>query len=547
MRKVNNMSKEYDYVIVGAGSSGCALAWRLSSDPSVQVALLESGPADKSAFIHMPRGLGVILNPGSKLIWEYDVSTGGNGPRERWYRGQTLGGSSSVNGMIYMRGAPMDYDGWAANGCTGWGWADVGKLFVEFEDHDQGANEWRGVGGPQRITTHPKGDALFEAILDAGTEMGIARVADVNALDAVREGGMGYQPTTRNGGKRASSAVSFLKVSEGRKNLHVLCETRALRIEFEDGANGQPHARSVRVRDTAGESSIKASREIIVSSGSMETPLLLQRSGIGDGNLLQSFGVETIVNAPGVGRNLRDHRHADLKLQVKGNSQNAALSGWRAPLSALQYFITKKGPMSHAAHEVGGFAKSDSSLDHADLQFGLMSLSSSTAPDGKIELAPYPGITFVTYFTRPTSEGEIRITSADPDAAPYVDVNHLSTEIDRERFIGAFRWNRRLAAQPALQKWVVQEVGETVALETDDDILSHAMAIGGTCFHTSGTARMGADEASVVDPSLRVRGVTGLRVADTSIMPTMVSGNTNGPAMMIGLKAGDLIQADWAK
>jgi choline dehydrogenase len=539
------MSREYDYVIVGAGSSGCALAWRLSTDPAVQVALLESGPADKSAFIHMPRGLGVILNPGSKLIWEYDVSTGGNGPRERWYRGQTLGGSSSVNGMIYMRGAPLDYDGWAAKGCTGWGWDDVGKLFVEFEDHDQGAGEWRGAGGPQRITTHPAGDPLFDAILDAGVEMGIPRVADVNALDIVRDGGLGYQPTTRNGGKRASAAVSFLKASEGRKNLHILCDTRALRIEFENGKDGKPHASAVRVRDTSGESSISARREVIIASGSMESPLLLQRSGIGDGKMLQSFGIETIVDAPDVGRNLRDHRHADLRLQVRSNSQNAALSGWRAPLTALQYFITGKGPMSHAAHEVGGFAKSNPSLDHADLQFGLMSLSTMTAADGNIALAPYPGITFITYFTRPTSQGDIRISSADPDASPYVDVNHLATEIDRERFIGAFRWNRRLAAQPALRDWVVQEVGATVGLETDDDILSHSMAIGGTCFHTSGTARMGADEASVVDPALRVRGVTGLRVADTSIMPTMVSGNTNGPAMMIGLKAGDLINADW--
>jgi len=539
------MSREYDYVIVGAGSSGCALAWRLSSDPSVQVALLESGPADKSAFIHMPRGLGVILNPGSKLIWEYDVSTGGNGPRERWYRGQTLGGSSSVNGMIYMRGAPLDYDGWVADGCTGWGWDDVGKLFVEFEDHDQGAGEWRGVGGPQRITTHPAGDPLFDAIIEAGTQMGIPRVADVNALGAVRGGGLGYQPTTRNGGKRASAAVSFLRASQGRKNLHVICDTRALRIEFEDGKDGRPRACAVRVRDKAEESSIRARRELIIASGSMETPLLLQRSGIGDGKLLQSFGIETIVDSADVGRNLRDHRHVDLQLEVRGNSQNAALSGWRAAVSALQYFITKKGPMSHAAHEVGGFAKSDPALDHADLQFGLMSLSSQATEDGKIGLAPYPGITFVTYFTRPTSQGEIRISSANPDSAPYVDVNHLATDIDRARFIGAFRWNRRLAAQPALRDWVVREVGATAALETDDDILTHAMAIGGTCFHTSGTARMGADNASVVDPALRIRGVTGLRVADTSIMPTMVSGNTNGPAMMIGLKAGDLIKADW--
>jgi choline dehydrogenase len=527
----------YDYIIVGAGSAGCPLAERLSADPSRTVLLVESGPPDKSPFVAMPRGLGLLLNPGSKYIWDYQVQTGGNQPEERWYRGRTLGGSSSVNGMIYMRGAALDYDGWAAMGCDGWGWNDVAPAFVALEDHDLGSGPERGAGGPQRITTHAEGDPLCEAILDAAQEMGIDRVADVNGPDAVREGGMGYQPSTRWRGQRFSSARAFLNKARGRPNLDIVTETDVLLVEF----TGQ-RASGVRIRDKAGERSIDAACEVIISAGAIQTPLLLQQSGIGPASLLQSLGIPVVVDAPDVGQNLREHRHVDLRLQVRSHSQNRDLGGWRAGLSMLRYMAMRKGPMTHAAHEIGGFAKSDPALDHADLQFGLMTVSaSSSGKDGDIALDPFPGITFVTYFTRPESQGEVRLTSADGSTAPYINVNHLSAEIDRQRFVAAFRWNRRLAQQSALKGWVVEECSPTNALESDDDILANAMSISGSCFHTAGTARMGNDERAVVDPQLRVRGVQGLRIADTSIMPTLVSGNTNGPAMMIGLRAAKFI------
>ncbi|HEX7856856.1 MAG TPA: GMC family oxidoreductase N-terminal domain-containing protein [Sphingobium sp.] len=533
------MKDQYDYVIVGAGSAGCPLAERLSADPNRTVLLLESGPPDKSLFVHMPRGLGVLLNPGSKYIWDYQVETGADQPVERWYRGRTLGGSSSVNGMIYMRGAPLDYDGWAASGCDGWSWRDVAPVFIELEDHDLGPGPDRGAGGNQRITTHPTGDPLCEAILDAAQEMGINRVADVNEIGAVREGGIGFQPSTRWQGQRYSSARAFLEGARRRPNLHIATDATVLKIEF----CGQ-RAHGIRFRNKSGERSVSAAREVIISAGAIETPLLLQRSGIGPASLLQSLGIPVIVNSPEVGRNLREHRHADLRLQVRGHSQNRDLAGWRAGFSMLRYLARREGPMTHSAHEIGGFAKSDPALPHADLQFGLMTVSaSSSGKEGDIALDPFPGITFVTYFTRPESQGKVRLTNPD-GTTPYINVNHLSAEIDRQRFVAAFRWNRRLSQQPALKAWVVEECWPSRAMESDAEILANAMSLGGSCFHSAGTARMGSDERAVVDPQLRVRGVSGLRVADTSIMPTLVSGNTNGPAMMIGLRAAQFILSE---
>jgi choline dehydrogenase len=425
-------------------------------------------------------------------------------------------------------------------GCTGWGWSEIGAKYVELENHDLGPAEWRGTGGPLRITTHPKGDPLFDAVIKAGEQMGISRVEDVNDITAVRDGGIGYQPTTRFSGERFSAALAFLDPVRGRKNLDVATETNVLRIEFTGS-----RATGVVVRDRDGVRSVGAAREIILCAGAFETPKLLMLSGIGPSDLLKSFGIEPIVHSPDVGRNLREHRHVDLQLKVRSHSHNTELSGGRVLLSLAKYMLWRSGPMTHAAHEVGGFAKSEPGLDHADLQFGLMSVSmAGIGKDGDVSVAPYPGITFVTYFTRPESQGEVRICSADPDVAPTINANHLSAEIDRRKFVAAFRWNRRLAGQPALKPWVLEEAGLSSGLMSDDEILSNAMSLGGGAFHMAGTARMGTDLDAVLDPRLRVRGVMGLRVADTSIMPTLVSGNTNAPAMMIGLRAADFILAN---
>ena len=287
------MKDRYDYIIVGAGSAGCALANRLSADPANSVLLVESGPIDDSMFIHMPRGIGVLSNPGSKYIWDYQVETGGNGPSERWFRGKTLGGSSSINGMIYMRGAPLDYDGWAKLGCTGWSWRDVLPKFVEMEGHDLGDAEHRGGAGELKIQTHPKGEPLFEALIEAGEEMGISRVADVNAPDAVEAGGIGYQTTTRHGNARMSSARAFLNPVKGRPNLDIATETDALRIVFEGR-----RAAGMMLRHKGETKRVAATREIVVATGAIQTPKLLQLSGIGPKELLAPLGIDVVSTHP---------------------------------------------------------------------------------------------------------------------------------------------------------------------------------------------------------------------------------------------------------
>jgi choline dehydrogenase len=528
------MSEQFDYIIVGAGSAGCVLANRLSANADTRVLLIESGPPDKSSLIDMPRAIGKLLAPGNPHVWSYEVSRGKGLGSETWLKGRTLGGSSAVNGMVYIRGHRADYDGWRAMGCKGWGWEDMGPCFEALEDHELGHGYHRGVGGPVHVTVHPSGDELSEAILSAAEQAGTPRVADVNDCP---DGGFGYQTRNIWHGKRQSAAKAFLRPIMHRANLKVLTDTDVLKVLFE-----RRRAVAVQICGASGVSRADARREVILAAGALESPKLLQISGIGDPSLLLALGIPVVAESSEVGRNLQEHCYFQVKFAVNRGSLNSRFTGLPLLGSVLQYLLFSKGPMTHAAHELMGFVKTRPGLMRPDAQLGV-GLYSIGRTDKGLGIDAEPGMTIGGYFMNPESRGNLKIASADQKAAPIIDANFLADAGDRSAAVSMVRYIRKIAAQNALKAYISAELNPGPRVTSDEDILRVFLEQGSTAFHVSGTCRMGADERSVVDPQLCVRGVEGLRVVDTSVFPKLVSGNTHAPAMALALRASQLILA----
>jgi len=526
----------FDYVIAGAGSAGCVLANRLSEGGRYQVLLLEAGPCDTSPWIHLPIGYAKTNNH-PVLNWRFETEPQAHmgGRQLYWPRGRVLGGSSSINGMIAIRGQAQDYDQWAAMGATGWSARETLPYFIRSESHPAGPSAWHGGDGPLSVSNIAGHHELVDAFIQAAGECGIARNDDLNGASA--EGAGALQLTVRNG-RRCSAAVAYLRPVRSRPNLRVITGAHVCAVNF-DGlrANGLTY----RIRGQ--EHSVRAQREVLLCAGALQTPQLLQLSGIGPAWLLQQHGIPLRHALPGVGENLQDHLCMRFLYRctrkVTGNDR--LNTPWARALSALDYVARRRGPLASGAFLAGLTAKASPESYSADTQ---VTLSMVSAPARGAQVHPFPGFTLLYYPMRPTSRGFVRIRSADPMAAPAMQPEYLSTQHDQQMMIGGARLTRAIAAAPGLASYVAEELQPGANALDDAALLAAAREHGSSGYHPVGTCRIGKDATSVVDPRLRVHGITHLRVVDASVMPTLVSGNTNLPTIMIAEKAADMILQD---
>ena len=528
----------WDYVIVGGGTAGCVLANRLSADPEVTVLLLEAGGKDDWIWIHIPVGyLFCIGNPRTDWCYRTESEPGLNGRSILYARGRVLGGCSSINAMVYMRGQARDYEEWKSLGNPGWGWSDVLPVFRRSEDYHLGADAAHGAGGEWRVERQRLSWEILDAFRDAMAEAGIPKIGDFNRGD---NEGSGLFEVNQRRGVRWNASKAFLRPAMRRPNLAVLTDSQARRLRLEG-------RRAAGVEfSQGGEHMFAGARvETVLAAGAIGSPQILQVSGIGPGALLREHGIPVAHEMPGVGENLQDH--LQLRMAFKVNNVRT-LNEWASTFlgkasMGLEYLLFRTGPLTMAPSQLGGFTRSDPSQKTANLEFHVQPLSLDKFGD---PLHPFPAFTASVANLRPTSRGSVRIKSAEPLAAPAIRPNYLSTDTDRSIAAASLKLTRGIARQPALAKYQPEEFLPGAKFRSDEELARAAGDIGTTIFHPVGTCRMGpdADALAVVDPRLRVHGIGALRVVDASIMPTITSGNTNSPTLMIAERGSDMIRED---
>mgnify|MGYP000968986677 FL=1 len=537
------MDQTYDYIIIGAGSAGCVLANRLTEDGSATVLLLEAGGKDTNPMIHIPVGYSQTLkDPKVNWLYETDEDPSSGGRPHVWPRGKVLGGSSSINGLLYVRGQAADYDQWAQLGCSGWSYSDVLPYFKRAEGNERLNDDLHGSDGPLNVSDPADHHPISDACIAAGVEAGIPFNNDCNGES---QDGISYFQMTVKNGRRWSAAMAYLRPALNRANLKLEINAQAERITF-DGKR----ATGVRYNQKGTVVEAKARREVILAGGAVNSPQLLELSGIGDPEVLKPLGIDVVQALPGVGTNLQDHYVVSAQFRLKPGclSVNELSRGWRLVREAARYAVTRKGLLALSAAHIQAYVRTRPGLSGPDVQFHILPATMDVEKltlHQVMELERTPGLTIAPCQLRPESRGTIHLRTANPFDHPSIKPNYLSAQVDCDTIVAGMRWGRKIAAQPALAPYVEYEQLPGTAVETDADMLAFIRDSGSTIYHPVGTCAMGRadDPRSVVGPDCRVHGIDGLRVVDASVMPRLVSGNTNAPTIMIAEKASDMIRA----